>query len=68
MSGIPGSPPDLADAPQGCRFHPRCPNCLPGDFALYQRQTTVRPVLRELEPNHLVACHMVDKSGAQGRG
>ena len=22
---IPGAPPDLADAPPGCRFHPRCP-------------------------------------------
>ncbi len=25
IKGIPGSPPDLADMPQGCRFHPRCP-------------------------------------------
>jgi peptide/nickel transport system ATP-binding protein len=24
MQGIPGSPPDLADLPQGCAFHPRC--------------------------------------------
>jgi oligopeptide/dipeptide ABC transporter ATP-binding protein len=25
LSSIPGSPPDLASPPQGCRFHPRCP-------------------------------------------
>jgi len=24
MQGIPGSPPDLSDLPQGCAFHPRC--------------------------------------------
>lgn len=25
LTGIPGSPPDLARPPSGCRFHPRCP-------------------------------------------
>jgi oligopeptide/dipeptide ABC transporter ATP-binding protein len=25
LSSIPGAPPDLADPPAGCRFHPRCP-------------------------------------------
>jgi len=25
VEGIPGSPPDLAALPEGCRFHPRCP-------------------------------------------
>jgi peptide/nickel transport system ATP-binding protein len=25
LTGIPGSPPDLAAPPPGCRFHPRCP-------------------------------------------
>jgi oligopeptide/dipeptide ABC transporter ATP-binding protein len=25
MDGIPGSPPDLRNAPAGCAFHPRCP-------------------------------------------
>ena len=35
MQGIPGSPPDLAKPPTGCRFHPRCPHCLPGDAALF---------------------------------
>ena len=25
LKGIPGNPPDLAQLPGGCRFHPRCP-------------------------------------------
>jgi peptide/nickel transport system ATP-binding protein len=28
LTGIPGSPPDLARPPQGCRFAPRCPKVL----------------------------------------
>jgi peptide/nickel transport system ATP-binding protein len=59
MTGIPGSPPDLADPPSGCRFHPRCPHCLPDDAALFIRQTTERPELRVLSPGHSVACHLV---------
>jgi peptide/nickel transport system ATP-binding protein len=57
LVGIGGSPPDLASPPSGCRFHPRCPLCVPGGPD-YQRQTTERPVLRELEPDHFVACHL----------
>jgi peptide/nickel transport system ATP-binding protein len=29
LIGIPGSPPDLARPPSGCRFHPRCPEVMP---------------------------------------
>jgi len=29
LAGIPGSPPDLARPPSGCRFHPRCPDVMP---------------------------------------
>ncbi len=29
LMGIPGSPPDLARPPAGCRFHPRCPEVMP---------------------------------------
>jgi peptide/nickel transport system ATP-binding protein len=61
MTGIPGTPPDLARPPEGCRFHPRCPHCRPEDAALYLRQTTERPRLREAEPKHLVACHLVEE-------
>jgi peptide/nickel transport system ATP-binding protein len=28
LNGIPGSPPDLARPPTGCRFHPRCPEVM----------------------------------------
>jgi len=40
LSSIPGSPPDLASPPQGCRFHPRCgfvrPNCVEGTIPLIE--------------------------------
>ena len=61
LTGIPGSPPDLRNPPSGCRFHPRCPHCTPDDSALYLRQTTERPVLREVAPGHWVACHLVEE-------
>jgi peptide/nickel transport system ATP-binding protein len=63
MAGIPGSPPDLAAPPPGCRFHPRCPHCRPEDAELYRRQTTERPVLREVSPAHHAACHLVERDG-----
>jgi peptide/nickel transport system ATP-binding protein len=66
LTGIPGSPPDLRDLPQGCRFHPRCPHCLPERPALYARQTTERPLLRDIAPEHRVACHLVEESGGAG--
>jgi len=38
LATIPGAPPDLADPPAGCPFHPRCPfaqdDCRGGDFPL----------------------------------
>ena len=38
LSTIPGAPPDLADPPSGCRFHPRCvfaqDDCVDGEFPL----------------------------------
>ena len=57
---IPGRPPALDNPPSGCRFHPRCPHCLPDNVALYFRQTTERPRLREITAGHFVACHLVD--------
>jgi peptide/nickel transport system ATP-binding protein len=58
VRGIPGSPPDLGNPPSGCRFHPRCSHCNPDDPDLYALQTKVKPVLKELGPEHLVACHL----------
>jgi peptide/nickel transport system ATP-binding protein len=46
---IQGSPPDLHDMLQGCRFEPRCP------FAI-DRCTRETPPLTELASGHLVAC------------
>ncbi len=51
---IRGTVPNLIFPPSGCRFHPRC------DYA--KKYCSVhRPELREIEPDHFVACHMVTK-------
>jgi peptide/nickel transport system ATP-binding protein len=64
LTGIPGAPPDLRNPPSGCRFHPRCPHCTRDNSALYLRQTTERPVLREIAPGHSVACHLDEERNA----
>jgi peptide/nickel transport system ATP-binding protein len=64
LTGIPGAPPDLRNPPSGCRFHPRCPHCTRDNSSLYLRQTTERPVLREIAPGHSVACHLVEERSA----
>jgi peptide/nickel transport system ATP-binding protein len=61
IAGIAGSPPNLAQPPPGCRFNPRCPHCDGHDGALFIRQTTERPRLREVAPEHFVACHLVEE-------
>jgi oligopeptide/dipeptide ABC transporter ATP-binding protein len=45
-----GEIPSSTGIPQGCRFHPRCP--LAEDYC-----RRVEPELRDVERNHLVACH-----------
>ena len=65
LTGIPGSPPSLSDPPNGCRFHPRCPYADGKDPELYRLQTTVRPTLCPVAPEHLVACHLVEQRMAQ---
>jgi peptide/nickel transport system ATP-binding protein len=50
LSGIPGSPPDLAHLPTGCSFHPRCPYAM-------ARCTNETPPLVEIEQSgRSVAC------------
>ena len=52
LMGIPGSPPDLAHPPAGCRFAPRCPQvqarCTSAEVPLYSENgSLVRCVLHE---------------------
>jgi peptide/nickel transport system permease protein len=52
LVGIPGSPPNLANLPRGCRFAPRCPHveprCTAGEVPLYAVDgSLVRCVLHE---------------------
>lgn len=61
LIGIPGSPPDLITPPPGCRFHPRCPIALEGLCDVKY------PVLRDVEPNHRVACLRVDEEYESGQ-
>lgn len=50
LGGIPGSPPDLSELPEGCSFSPRCP------FAM-QRCLHEAPALMSLgNSDHSVAC------------
>ena len=51
---IQGTPPSLINVPSGCPFHPRCGYAdLTGGLA-----ATEVPPLREVDPGHLVACHL----------
>lgn len=57
LNSIPGSPPDMIDAPSGCKFHPRC------SFATEICQTSV-PKLEVLNRDgaaHWAACHHSDQ-------
>ncbi|MFW5840899.1 MAG: ABC transporter ATP-binding protein, partial [Planctomycetota bacterium] len=51
LDTIPGSVPNPLIFPTGCKFHPRCP--IGHDLQRCQNQ---EPSLREVQPNHWVAC------------
>ena len=51
-------PPNLADPPPGCRFHPRCP------LAMDICRARSRPCC-EVAPGHRVACFAVSRSDAR---
>lgn len=59
LQGIPGSPPDLAAPPTGCRFHPRCDKIM--EFPCRQ----LVPKLIENKPGHASACHLVNPPEGQ---
>ena len=47
---IPGMVPNMFELPEGCYFAPRCRYCQ--DICRHQQ-----PVMREVGPGHLAACH-----------
>jgi peptide/nickel transport system ATP-binding protein len=54
-SGLPGDPPDPADLPPGCPFHPRCPSvrpeCPTTDVELWPSSPTARAACVEVLPD-----------------
>jgi peptide/nickel transport system ATP-binding protein len=62
ISGIPGSPPDLAHPPTGCRFHERCavamPECEVAEPA---------PIQLTDDGSHVAACHRLDAAAEVSR-
>jgi peptide/nickel transport system ATP-binding protein len=55
-SSLGGSPPNLANPPAGCRFHPRCP-------LVMDKCRTEVPEMIKLIGSHRVACHLVTERG-----
>jgi len=51
LSILLGEPPNLANLPKGCAFHPRCPQAQ----AICQK---VEPETFEIAPDHYVSCHL----------
>ena len=54
LEPITGSPPNLADIPSGCPFHPRCPRA--EDVC-----TVERPPLRVVADARRSACHFAEE-------
>jgi peptide/nickel transport system ATP-binding protein len=50
---IAGELPSPLDPPSGCAFHPRCPHA-------FDRCKVERPVLKDVAPGHISACHLND--------
>ena len=48
-----GDVPNPIRPPQGCHFHPRCPRAMP-------RCQSEAPLLKEVAPGHMAACHLND--------
>ncbi len=54
-SFIPGNPPDSANHPTGCRFHPRCP-------FVFKPCAEENPPASKLGENHLARCWLLEES------
>jgi len=50
LASIPGSPPDLIDLPEGCKFHARCNHAR-------AKCSQAEPVAEEIGNRHEVKCH-----------
>lgn len=56
IESIPGDIANLSDDDAGCPFHPRCKySC--------ERCRASAPPMREVEPGHFCACHLIDAEG-----
>ena len=58
FQGIPGLTPSLLSRPRGCSFRTRCPHAMP-------RCEVDAPVLKEVRPDHFVACHLYQPSAPE---
>lgn len=58
LYAIPGQPPDLANLPSGCSFHPRCPHA-------FARCSVETPRLTPFGEAEEVACHLLDAEMAR---
>lgn len=52
-SGLGGDPPDPADLPSGCTFHPRCPKA-------FDKCPTSEPLLVQVDSSRQAACHLLE--------
>jgi oligopeptide/dipeptide ABC transporter ATP-binding protein len=53
---VKGEIPSPIDPPSGCYFHPRCPHAM-------ERCKVEAPILKEIGPGRLSACHLNDATG-----
>jgi oligopeptide transport system ATP-binding protein len=56
-----GDVPSPANPPKGCNFNTRCPK-------VFDRCRAEKPILREVEPQRFVACHLFDEAVAGSTG
>jgi peptide/nickel transport system ATP-binding protein len=59
LASIPGFPPPLDELPPGCRFQPRC-HIFNGESLCMGQH----PPVVEIEPDHVVSCHLVKKTSS----
>ena len=50
-----GDVPNPIRPPSGCHFHPRCPRA-------FERCSREAPLLKEIAPGHVAACHLNDRT------